>query len=203
MADTTKRSVRRSERPLRRDPRAEPESARPKALEARVSKTPPESEMRTAAAARLSPLPTIEDFGSVSVPRPPESGLTLDAASASGMAPLRRQIAALQKLLSETRAELASEQEGRADDADEMARLLDRIASDDAVSQSLRDDLERERAFVEELRVSVQEKYADCNTLRQRLADAESLVAKELDEAADRHALTDRAERAEQELSEG
>jgi DNA repair exonuclease SbcCD ATPase subunit len=158
--------------------------------------------MRTAAAARLSPLPTMEDFGAVSVPRPPESGLTLDAASAAGMAPLRRQIAGLQKLLSETRAELASEQEGRADDADEMARLLDRIASDDAVSQSLRDDLERERAFVEELRVSVQEKYADCNTLRQRLADAESLVAKELDEAADRHAITERAERAEQDLAE-
>jgi hypothetical protein len=204
MADNTKRArgdAIEERRPSRRDPRAEPESVRPKVLDAR-SKAPPESEMRTAAAARLSPPPTLEDFGEVAVPRPPESGLSLDPSSAAGMAPLRRQIAGLQKKLSEARAELAEEQEGRANDAEEVSKLLDRIASEDAVAQSLREDLERERTFVEELRVSVQEKYADCNTLRQRLADAESLVAKELDEAADRHVLTQRAEQAEHDLAE-
>jgi hypothetical protein len=204
MADNTKRARADSideRRPSRRDPRAEPESVRPKVLDAR-SKAPPESEMRTAAAVRFSPPPTLEDFGEVAVPRPPESGLSLDPASAAGMVPLRRQIAGLQKQLSVTRAELAEEQEGRANDTEEMAKLLDRIASEDAVAQSLRDDLERERTFVEELRVSVQEKYADCNTLRQRLADAESLIAKELDEAAERHTLTQRAEQAEHDLAE-
>jgi chromosome segregation ATPase len=115
---------------------------------------------------------------------------------------LRRQIAALSMQLSATRAELAEEQQGRANDADEIAKLLDRVAGEDAVVQTLRDDLARERAFVEELRVSVQEKYNDCSTLRQRLADAESLIAKELDDAADRHALVQRAERAEQDLAE-
>jgi hypothetical protein len=204
MAENTKRAPRESmdeRHPSRRDPRAEPESVRPKLLDAK-SKAPPESEMRTAAAARLSPPPTLEDFGEVAVPRPPESGLSLDPSSVASQAPLRRQIAALQKQLSVARGELADEQEGRANDAEEMAKLLDRIASEDAVAQALRDDLERERTFVEELRVSVQEKYADCNTLRQRLADAESLVAKELDEAADRHTLTQRAEQAEHDLAD-
>ena len=205
MADHTKRArgdIVDERRSTRRDPRAEPESARPRSLDGSIGKAPPESEMRTTAAARLSPPPTLDDFGAVSVPVPPESGPSVDAAAAAGAAALRRQIAALQKQLSATRAELAEEQEGRAADADEVARLLDRVASEDAVVQALRDDLARERAFVEELRVSVQEKYNDCATLRQRLADAESLIAKELEEAADRRALAVRAERAEQDLSD-
>jgi hypothetical protein len=190
-------------RVARRDPRAEPESVRPKADDAQPTKTPPESEMRRAVP-RLSPLPSSgDDFGAGSVPRPFESGPTLEGAGAAGTAPLRRQIAALQMELSVARAELASEQEGRANDAERMGTLLDRISGDDAVVQSLRDDLARERAFVEELRVSVQEKYADCNALRQRLAEVEeSLTAKELDEAAERHVQTQRADRAEQEAAE-
>jgi hypothetical protein len=205
MADNTKRGrgdALDERRPVRRDPRAEPESVPPKDHDLRTHKTPPESEMRRAAAARISPLPDPSDVGGSSR-RPPESGPSLEGAGAAGMAPLRRQIAALQMELSLMRAELASEQEDRANDSEKMGTLLDRIAGDDAVTQSLRDDLARERSFIEELRVSVQDKYADCSTLRQQLTDAEErLAAKERDEASERDLATQRAERAEQDLSE-
>jgi DNA repair exonuclease SbcCD ATPase subunit len=134
--------------------------------------------------------------------RPLEAGHSLDVAGASGIATLRRQLATLQLQLSDVQGQLAREQEGRAADAEEMARVLALLSTSEAENDSLASDLERERVFVEELRVSVREKYEDCNVLRQRLADAESLLAKELEEAADRHALTERAERAEHRVSD-
>jgi DNA repair exonuclease SbcCD ATPase subunit len=123
-------------------------------------------------------------------------------AGATGIATLRRQLATLQLQLSDVQGQLAREQEGRAADAEEMARVLGLLSTSEAENDGLAGDLERERVFVEELRVSVREKYEDCNVLRQRLADAESLLAKELEEAADRHALTERAERAEHRVSD-
>jgi hypothetical protein len=189
MPDRPKRALAETideRRPPRRDPRAEPESVRPESV-------------TQAAAAKLEG-PIVEEY--LGSRRPPDSKSLLDSAGASGVALLRRQLSTLQMQLSEAQGQLAREQGSRAEDAEEMARVLERLSAADAENESLRDDLERERKFVEELRVSVREKYEDCNTLRQKLADAESLIAKELEEAAERHALTERAERAEQEIVE-
>jgi chromosome segregation ATPase len=108
--------------------------------------------------------------------------------------------------LADAQGQLAQEQQGRAEDADALAVILERVANSERAAEeaaNLRAELEREREFVEELRVSVREKYEDCNTLRQRLADAESLaVAKGLEEATERHALADRAELFARQLDE-
>jgi chromosome segregation ATPase len=108
--------------------------------------------------------------------------------------------------LADAQGQLAQEQQGRAEDADALAVMLERVANSERAAEemaSLRVELEREREFVEDLRVSVREKYEDCNTLRQRLADAESLaVAKELEEATERHALADRADLLARQLDE-
>jgi chromosome segregation ATPase len=108
--------------------------------------------------------------------------------------------------LADAQGQLAVEQQGRAEDADALAVMLERVANSERAAEeaaNLRVELEREREFVEELRVSVREKYEDCNTLRQRLADAEALaVAKELEDAAERHALTDRADLFARQLDE-
>jgi hypothetical protein len=221
-------------RPARRDPRAEPESIVPDAVDKRdlagprldvtgigphspSIRTPPESTTRTAAATGWIERMPVVDEPAAAPPRRPgvdhataepracrplEGGHSLDVAGASGIATLRRQLATLQLQLSDVQGQLAREQEGRAADAEEMARVLALLSTSEAENDSLASDLERERVFVEELRVSVREKYEDCNVLRQRLADAESLLAKELEEAADRHALTERAERAEHRVSD-
>jgi hypothetical protein len=221
-------------RPARRDPRAEPESIVPDAVDKRdlagsrldvtgigphspSIRTPPESTTRTAAAAGWIERMPVVDEPAAAPPRRPgvdhataepracrplEGGHSLDVAGVSGIATLRRQLATLQLQLSDVQGQLAREQEGRAADAEEMARVLALLSTSEAENDSLASDLERERVFVEELRVSVREKYEDCNVLRQRLADAESLLAKELEEAADRHALTERAERAEHRVSD-
>jgi predicted nucleic acid-binding Zn-ribbon protein len=122
-----------------------------------------------------------------------------------GLAALRRQLAALQMHLAEAQGQLAQEQHGRAEDADALAVMLERVASSEravAEAANLRLELEREREFVEELRVSVREKYEDCNSLRQRLADAESLIAKQIEEAAERYALSERAELLQRQLTD-
>jgi hypothetical protein len=206
-------------RPVRRDPRAEPETLPPDGVDKRDAsaprldvtgigphsasiRTPPESVTRTSAAPRIESMLIVDEHAAVSARRPVDIGPSLDVAGASGIATLRRQLAALQLQLSDAQGQLAREQEGRATDAEEMARVLTLLSSSEAENDALVGDLEREKAFVEELRVSVREKYEDCNLLRLRLADTESLIAKELDEAADRHALTERAERAEHEASD-
>jgi DNA repair exonuclease SbcCD ATPase subunit len=219
MPDRPKRALAETideHRPARRDPRAEPESVRPDVSNGSEPperpvvrqdrtgigphtsiKAPPESATQAAATKVETPAP--EDHVSR---RPPDSKSMLDPAGASGIAALRRQLSSLQMQFSEAQGELGREQASRAEDAEEMAQVLERLANADAENESLRDDLERERNFVEELRVSVREKYEDCNTLKQKLADAETLIAKELEEAAERQALAERAERAEQEVAE-
>jgi hypothetical protein len=146
--------------------------------------------------------PTTDEYAAASTRRAPDSRSAMDSAGASTMAVIRRQLANLQMQLADTQAELAREQQGRAEDAEEMARVLERLARAESEVDSARDDVERERAFVEELRVSVREKYEDCNTLKQKLADAETLVANQLDEAAERQKLAARAELAERELAD-
>jgi hypothetical protein len=209
-------------RPLRRDPRAEPESILPEGVEKREPsaqrfdatgigphsrslpsvRTPPESSTRTAVAVRIEPISVVEDPSAVSARRPVEGAPSFDVAGASGIAALRRQLATLQLQLSDAQSQLAREQDGRAADAEEVARVLSLLSKAEADNHALGEELRREQTFVEELRVSVREKYEDCNVLRGQLADAQSLVAKELEEAANRGALVERAERAEHEGAE-
>ena len=223
-------------RPVRRDPRAEPDSDVPEVGDkgdrspqrldvtgigphSPSVRTPPESVTRTSAvpriesipgdllarrsaAPRIEPIPIADENAVLLGRRATDPGHTPDAAGASGIAVLRRQLATLQLSLSDTQAQRAREQEERALDAEEIARVVSLLSSAEAENKTLLVDLERERAFVEELRVSVREKYEDCNVLRQRLADAESLVAKELEAATERQALRERAERAELEVAD-
>jgi hypothetical protein len=206
-------------RPARRDPRAEPDSVLPDAVDKRDAsgqrldvtgigphspsvRTPPDSTTRTAPGVRIERTTIPDEHASVSVRRPPDTGHSLDVAGAAGIATLRRQLAVLQLQLSDAQGQLAREQEGRATDAEELARVLVLLSSSETENDALIGDLERERAFVEELRVSVREKYEECNVLRQRLADAESLVAKQLEEAAERATLGERAEHEVSDLTE-
>jgi len=180
-----------STRPSRRDPRVEPESVPPKA----------DAEIRRAAS-RLVDAPLAEDR--VFLRRPVDPRSSVAPPSLAGTASFRRQLAALHKDLSLARAELASEQEGRANEAEQLETVLGRLAGEEAVTLALREDLARERALIEDLRETVHDKVAGCEELRKRLSDAEeNQTAKELSDATDRHAQTQRAERAEAELAEG
>jgi hypothetical protein len=147
---------------------------------------------RAASAARLDRMPAGEEplAGSGQ-----ESNASVGVAGAMGLASLRRQLATLQMSLADAQSQLANEQQGRAEDADALAALLERVTiSERAVTEAanLRVELEREREFVEELRVSVREKYEDCNALRQSVADTETLLEKERGESAERAALLER-----------
>jgi chromosome segregation ATPase len=204
MAEKNRRALAQTldeRRPARIDPRVEPESARAEPTDSVVR-----AEVRQEVRQDVTGIgATTDEFAAASGRRAPDSKSSLDsaaAAGASGMAVVRRQLATLQMQLADAQGELAREQQSRADDAEEMARVLERLATAEAEGETLQDDIERERAFVEELRVSVREKYEDCNTLRQKLADAETLVAKELEEAGERHALSERADAAERNLTD-
>jgi predicted nucleic acid-binding Zn-ribbon protein len=160
----------------------------------------PDSEIRRAAS-RLPDAPIAEDR--VFLRRPVDPRSSVSPPSLAGTASFRRQIAALQKDLSLARAELGSEQEGRANEAEQMETLLGRLASEEAVTQALREDLARERTLIEDLRETVQEKVAECGELRRRVSDVEEIqTAKELTDATERHVQTQRADRAEAELVE-
>jgi hypothetical protein len=107
--------------------------------------------------------------------------------------------------LAEAQGELGREQQGRAEDADALAVMLERVVSSEravAEAANLRIELEHEREFVEELRASVREKYDDSTALRQKLTDTQTLLAKALEEAADRHTLAGRVELSERQLDE-
>jgi hypothetical protein len=204
----------------RRDPRAEPESDLPPDGEERRTpppqrldvtgvgphtlsvRTPPESVTRAAAVPRIESMPLVEEAGAPPARRSLEPSHPLDAAGASGIAALRRQLATLQLQLSDTQVHRAREQEERAADAEELARVLVLLSTSESTNQTLVAELDRERAFVEELRVSVREKYEDCNSLRQKLTEAEGLLANALERAADRNAVAERAERSAGEVAD-
>ncbi len=215
MSETTKRArgdAGEDRRPVRRDPRAEPDTPTPSSADPRghgaeksvrqdatrdrrpsPSHVPPSS-MTRASAAHFQRASTADAPPSGPAP---DSNASLGVAGAVGLASLRRQLATLQLQLADAQGQLAHEQQGRAEDADALAALLEKVASAEravAEAADLRIELEREREFVEELRASVREKYEDGNTLRQRLAEAQTLVARGLEEAADRHALAERVE---------
>jgi chromosome segregation ATPase len=197
---------------MRRDPRAEPDTPAPATAEPRTHATDrpgrqevirerrpssghvaPTSATRAASTARLDRASPAADEAQAASAQ--ESNASLGVAGAMGLASLRRQLATLQMNLAEAQGQLANEQQGRAEDADALAALLERVTNTERVAAEaagLRGELEREREFVEELRVSVREKYEDCNTLRQRLADADNLVAKERGETAERTEILER-----------
>ncbi len=158
---------------------------------------------RAASGARVEPEPGADEAAGAASSR--DAQASPGAAGAMGLAALRRQLATVQMHLAEAQGQLAREQQGRAEDADALAVMLERVARSEramADAAELRIELEREREFVEELRVSVREKYDDGNALRQRLADAETLLATKTAEAADRHAWADRAALLESQLDE-